>query len=47
MCVYLSGTMYVGESDGYGLAYKYQALRGLISDAHKVDKDPFDLNGGK
>jgi hypothetical protein len=47
MYVYLSDTMYVGESDGYGLAYKYQALWGLISDAYKVDKDPFYLNGGK
>ena len=47
MCVYLSGTKYVGKSGGYGLAYLYQAQRGLISDVHKVDKDPFYLNGGK
>jgi hypothetical protein len=47
MCLYLSGTKYVSESDGYGLADKYQAPRGLISDAHEVDKDPFYLNGGK
>ncbi len=47
MYVYLSDTMYVGESGGYGLIYKYQALWGIISDAYKVDKDPFYLNGGK
>ncbi len=43
----LSDTIYVGVFDGYKHTDKYQALRGLISDAYKVDKDPFYLNGGK
>jgi hypothetical protein len=44
---YLSDTMYVGVVDGYEHTSKYQALWGLVSDAYKVDKDPFYLNGGK
>ena len=44
---YLSDTIYVGVFDGYKHTNKYQAPRGLISDAYKVDKDPFYLNGGK
>ena len=37
----LSDTIYVGVFDGYKHTNKYQAPRGLISDAYKVDKDPF------
>jgi hypothetical protein len=40
-------TMYVGVFAGYKHTNKYQAPWGLISDAYKVDKDPFYLNGGK